>query len=141
MYLANRDRLPGLEAPVLWVIWGGDPRELPRKGPNSRTLLNRILKNPVDGLDFYSFADNKVGDMVVSVAGSGFTGELGSAVVVNGEEVGKVSSFTYGYTCEKYCCPSPAIPATRPWWAASRPSSPTVSGTTRRTTVPVVLNL
>lgn len=28
--------------------------------------------------------------------------QLGDAVVVNGVEVGKVTSFTYGYTCEKY---------------------------------------
>ena len=27
---------------------------------------------------------------------------LGDAVVVNGQQVGKVTSFTYGYTCEKY---------------------------------------
>ncbi len=47
------------------------------QGPNSRTLLNRILSNSIDELAFYAIADNKIGDIHVRIARSGFTGELG----------------------------------------------------------------
>ena len=47
------------------------------QGPKSRTLLNRILSEPVDSLGFYSIVENSIGDTFVYIARSGFTGELG----------------------------------------------------------------
>ena len=47
------------------------------QGPNSRTLLNRILTASIDQLAFYAIADNKIKQMPVRIARSGFTGELG----------------------------------------------------------------
>ncbi len=47
------------------------------QGPNSRTILNKFLATPVDGMKFFTIADNKIGDVDVKIARSGYTGELG----------------------------------------------------------------
>ena len=53
------------------------------QGPNSRTLLNRILSTTIDSLGFYSIVENRIGDTFVYVARSGFTGELGYEIYCN----------------------------------------------------------
>lgn len=47
------------------------------QGPNSKRVLNDILKKKVDAMSFFSIKDNMIGDIPVKVARAGYTGELG----------------------------------------------------------------
>ena len=47
------------------------------QGPNSRELMNKILKNPVNDLKHFHIEDNQIDAMRVKIARSGYTGELG----------------------------------------------------------------
>lgn len=47
------------------------------QGPNSREVINQILKNPIDELKHFHIEDNQIDAMKVKIARSGYTGELG----------------------------------------------------------------
>lgn len=53
------------------------------QGPNSRKLLNKILKNNIDDMKFFSIRDNKIDNEYVKVARMGYTGELGFEIMVD----------------------------------------------------------
>jgi len=45
------------------------------QGPKAKDFINAVLAKPVDDMKFFSIADNKIGDLDVKVARSGYTGE------------------------------------------------------------------
>lgn len=45
------------------------------QGPKAKEMVNAVLAEPVDEMKFFSIADNKIGDLPVKVARSGYTGE------------------------------------------------------------------
>lgn len=47
------------------------------QGPNSRKVLNKILKNSIDDQKFYTIHDNAIDGRAVKIARCGYTGELG----------------------------------------------------------------
>jgi glycine cleavage system T protein (aminomethyltransferase) len=47
------------------------------QGPNSRKVLNDILKDNIDDLKYFEFKNTKIDDIDVIVSRTGFTGELG----------------------------------------------------------------
>lgn len=53
------------------------------QGPNAKELLNRILEEPVDEINFFNIKDNMIEDIPVKIARSGFTGELGYEVYID----------------------------------------------------------
>lgn len=53
------------------------------QGPNSRELLNRIVKANINDLKFFSIVDNKIDNEFVRVARMGYTGELGYEIMVD----------------------------------------------------------
>ena len=60
------------------------------QGPDSRTVLNKILSENIDDLKFARIMDNKIDDIPVKVARFGFTGELGFELYFNPEHIGVV---------------------------------------------------
>lgn len=47
------------------------------QGPKSRDVMNKIVKNPVDDLEWFSIEENTIDDFPVHVSRAGYTGELG----------------------------------------------------------------
>lgn len=47
------------------------------QGPDSRAILNDLLENSIDGLKYFKIEANRIGDIPVRIARSGYTGELG----------------------------------------------------------------
>lgn len=47
------------------------------QGPDSKVVLNKMLAESLDGMKFFEFKKNKLGDLDIKVSRSGFTGELG----------------------------------------------------------------
>ena len=47
------------------------------QGPNSKEVLNKILKDSVDDLEYFEFKNTMLDDIEVMVSRTGFTGELG----------------------------------------------------------------
>ena len=45
------------------------------QGPKSKDLVNAVLATSIDDLKYFSIADNKIGDTLVKIARSGYTGE------------------------------------------------------------------
>lgn len=45
------------------------------QGPESTEMVNRLVKNPVDELKFFSFEDNQIEELPVMINRAGFTGE------------------------------------------------------------------
>lgn len=45
------------------------------QGPNAKELVNKLVETPVDDLKFFSFAENRIGELPVTVNRAGFTGE------------------------------------------------------------------
>ncbi len=56
------------------------------QGPKSREILNRILKDNVDDMKFFSIKDNMIDDLHVRVARMGYTGELGYEVMIDSKK-------------------------------------------------------
>lgn len=60
------------------------------QGPKALEMMNAMLKNPIDGLRFYSFADfdqNEINGMPVMVNRAGFTGEkVGYELYIRAED-------------------------------------------------------
>lgn len=50
------------------------------QGPNSRTVLNRVADDPVDGLKYFRLMQNKVDGIPVTISRTGYTGDLGFEV-------------------------------------------------------------
>jgi len=57
------------------------------QGPNSRDLLNSFLEEKVDDQKFFTIRDNKIDDVPVKVARSGYSGELGFEVYISPDAV------------------------------------------------------
>jgi aminomethyltransferase len=55
------------------------------QGPQSKALLNTLLGQSISDLEFFSIADNHIGDIPVKVARCGFTGELGYEIYISPE--------------------------------------------------------
>lgn len=47
------------------------------QGPNSRKVMNKIVDQPVDAMEWFSITENKIDDYDVHVSRAGYTGELG----------------------------------------------------------------
>jgi aminomethyltransferase len=47
------------------------------QGPNSRTVLNRVADQPVDGLRYFRVMQNQVDGIPVTISRTGYTGDLG----------------------------------------------------------------
>jgi len=47
------------------------------QGPNSRTILNKVADQPVDGLKYFRLMENKVDGLPVTISRTGYTGDLG----------------------------------------------------------------
>ncbi len=57
------------------------------QGPKSRDMVNALVEKPVDDLKFFSFEENKAGDLKVMVNRAGFTGEkLGYEIYVAADQ-------------------------------------------------------
>ncbi len=62
------------------------------QGPKSKDLVNSFLVEKVDDIRFFTIKDNKIDDISVKVARSGYTGELGYEIYVAPENAGLVES-------------------------------------------------
>jgi aminomethyltransferase len=62
------------------------------QGPKSRDLLNAFLADKVDDQKFFTIRDNKINNIPVKVARSGYTGELGYEIYVAPENTGLVET-------------------------------------------------
>ena len=62
------------------------------QGPDSRKLLNDILKKDISDMEFFEIKDNEIDGMDVKVARAGFTGELGYEVYAKAEYAGKIEA-------------------------------------------------
>ncbi len=62
------------------------------QGPKSKDLVNSFLGEKVDDMKFFTIKNNKIGDVPVKVARSGYTGELGYEIYVAPENTGLVES-------------------------------------------------
>lgn len=60
------------------------------QGPNSRKLLNELLKKDISDMEFFEIKDNNIGDIDVKVARAGFTGELGYEIYAKTEYAEKI---------------------------------------------------
>ncbi|MET3617088.1 aminomethyltransferase [Peptoniphilus olsenii] len=58
------------------------------QGPKSRDLVNSIVENNVNDLQFFNIIGNKVKDLDIKVARAGFTGELGYEFYVDSSKKG-----------------------------------------------------
>lgn len=57
------------------------------QGPKSRDMVNALVEKPVDDLKFFSFEENKAGELKVMVNRAGFTGEkLGYEIYVAADQ-------------------------------------------------------
>jgi len=57
------------------------------QGPKSKDLLNSILAENVDDQKFFSIRDNKIDDVMVKIARSGYSGEWGYEIYTSPENV------------------------------------------------------
>ena len=55
------------------------------QGPNSRKILQSISEVQIDDIDFYCFKLEKICDITVTIARTGYTGELGYEIYGNNE--------------------------------------------------------
>jgi len=55
------------------------------QGPKSRTILNRICRDPLDTLKYFRVMDNAIGDTLVSISRTGYTGDLGYEIWIETE--------------------------------------------------------
>jgi len=57
------------------------------QGPNSRAILNRVVDDPVDGLKYFRFMENKVNGIPVTISRTGYTGDLGFEIWMDAKDV------------------------------------------------------
>ena len=62
------------------------------QGPKSKDLLNALLAENVDEQKFFSIRDNKIDNVPVKIARSGYSGELGYEIYVAAEQAGFVET-------------------------------------------------
>lgn len=60
------------------------------QGPDSRKLLNDILKKDISHMKFFEIEDNNMGDMDVKICRAGFTGELGYEIYAETKYADKI---------------------------------------------------
>lgn len=56
------------------------------QGPNSRTVLNRVADQPVDGLKYFRVMENQVDGIPVTISRTGYTGDLGYEIWMDGKD-------------------------------------------------------
>ena len=56
------------------------------QGPNSRAILNRVADDPVDGLKYFRFMENKVNGIPVTISRTGYTGDLGFEIWMDAKD-------------------------------------------------------
>jgi len=56
------------------------------QGPNSRAILNRVADDPVDGLKYFRFMENKVYGIPVTISRTGYTGDLGYEIWMDAKD-------------------------------------------------------
>lgn len=56
------------------------------QGPNSRTILNRVADDPVDGLKYFRLMHNKVDGIPVTISRTGYTGDLGFEIWMDAKD-------------------------------------------------------
>jgi len=56
------------------------------QGPNSRAILNRVADDPVDGLKYFRFMENKVDGIPVTISRTGYTGDLGYEIWMDAKD-------------------------------------------------------
>ncbi|HLE90754.1 MAG TPA: aminomethyltransferase family protein [Anaerolineales bacterium] len=56
------------------------------QGPNSRAILNRVADDPVDGLKYFRFMENKVDGIPVTISRTGYTGDLGFEIWMDAKD-------------------------------------------------------
>ncbi len=74
------------------------------QGPKSLEIMNALLAAPVDGLKRFAVADNKIGEILVQIHRSGFTGELGYEVYCKIEDTQAVEDAIRA-ACGKFSAP------------------------------------
>ena len=60
------------------------------QGPKSREILSKISESDISDLPFYYFIEGKVAGCDVTIARTGYTGELGFEIYGNNEDIPKV---------------------------------------------------
>ena len=60
------------------------------QGPQSRNILSKILESNISDLPFYYFLEGKVAGCDVTIARTGYTGELGFEIYGNNEDIPSV---------------------------------------------------
>ena len=60
------------------------------QGPQSRNILSKISESDISDLPFYYFLEGKVAGCDVTIARTGYTGELGFEIYGNNEDIPKV---------------------------------------------------
>jgi aminomethyltransferase len=60
------------------------------QGPKSREILTKVSKSDISELPFYYFIEGKVADCDVTIARTGYTGELGFEIYGNNVKITKV---------------------------------------------------
>jgi len=56
------------------------------QGPNSRTVLNRVVDDSVDGLKYFRLMQNKVDGIPVTISRTGYTGDLGFEIWMDAKD-------------------------------------------------------
>jgi aminomethyltransferase len=62
------------------------------QGPKSKDLVNAVVAENIDDLKFFTIRDNKIDEIPVKVARSGYTGELGFEIYISPESAGLVEA-------------------------------------------------
>jgi aminomethyltransferase len=66
------------------------------QGPKSKDMLNAILAENINDHKFFSIRDNKINDIPVKIARTGYSGELGYEIYVASENAGDVEAALAG---------------------------------------------
>lgn len=60
------------------------------QGPDSRNILQNVVKEDLSHIPFYSFVEGTVGGVNATIARTGYTGELGFEIYADSEAIGLV---------------------------------------------------
>ncbi|HMB24489.1 MAG TPA: aminomethyltransferase family protein, partial [Anaerolineales bacterium] len=56
------------------------------QGPNARVILNRVTKDPIDGLKYFRLMQTKMDGVPVTISRTGYTGDLGYEIWMDAED-------------------------------------------------------
>ncbi|HEX2997853.1 MAG TPA: aminomethyltransferase family protein, partial [Anaerolineales bacterium] len=56
------------------------------QGPNARVILNRVTKDPIDGLKYFRLMQTKMDGIPVTISRTGYTGDLGYEIWMNAND-------------------------------------------------------